>query len=102
MPFFIPPKYREIYCVLGSSIIESQIRNLKSNIHVYGHSHVNHGKSMNPSPANTLTREFFKMPFQHLIFRQENHFLRNAPGITKIWRVKRPRLPLSIACSCPC
>jgi len=41
MPFFIPPKYREIYCVLGSSIIESQIRNLKSNIHVYGHSHVN-------------------------------------------------------------
>ena len=61
-----------------------------------------HGKSMNPSPANTLTREFFKMPFQHLIFRQENHFLRNAPGITKIWRVKRPRLPLSIACSCPC
>ena len=63
---------------------------------------VTHGKSMNPSPANTLTREFFKMPFQHLIFRQENHFLRNAPGITKIWRVKRPRLPLSIACSCPC
>lgn len=41
MPNFIPSKYREFYCVLGSSVIESQIRKLKSNIHVYGHSHVN-------------------------------------------------------------
>ncbi len=41
MPLFIPPKYRELYCVLGSSVIEKQIRKLRSNIHVYGHSHVN-------------------------------------------------------------
>jgi predicted phosphodiesterase len=32
---------RELYPVLGSALIEKQLRFLKSNIHVYGHSHLN-------------------------------------------------------------
>lgn len=41
MPTFIPEAKRKLYPVLGSSLIEDQIRKLKPNIHVYGHSHVN-------------------------------------------------------------
>jgi len=41
MPSFIPPAKRLLYPVLGSSLIERQIRKLNSNIHIYGHSHVN-------------------------------------------------------------
>jgi predicted phosphodiesterase len=42
MPSYIPPAKRWIYPVLGCSSLGQQIRRLKSNIHVYGHSHVNH------------------------------------------------------------
>ncbi|MCX7921660.1 MAG: metallophosphoesterase [Clostridia bacterium] len=41
MPGFIPPDKRVLYPVLGSYFIEKQIRSLKPQIHVYGHSHVN-------------------------------------------------------------
>lgn len=41
LPWYIPPCKRELYPVLGSSLLEKQIRKLGSNIHVYGHSHVN-------------------------------------------------------------
>jgi len=41
MPFFIPKSYRYVYPVLGSVLLEKQIRILKPDIHVYGHSHVN-------------------------------------------------------------
>jgi predicted phosphodiesterase len=41
MPSFIPPAKRLPYPVLGSSLIERQIRKLNSDIHIYGHSHVN-------------------------------------------------------------
>jgi len=41
MPYYIPPKYRFVYPVLGSGRIDTQIRQLQSTIHVYGHSHVN-------------------------------------------------------------
>lgn len=41
MPDRIPSIHRQLYPVLGSNIIESQIRQLQSSIHVYGHSHVN-------------------------------------------------------------
>lgn len=41
MPGFIPPKRRFIYPALGSQLIEQQIRKIKPNIHIYGHSHVN-------------------------------------------------------------
>jgi len=41
MPQRIPDKHRKIYPVLGTSVLESQLRALGSSVHVYGHSHVN-------------------------------------------------------------
>ena len=41
MPSFIPSDKRIIYPVLGSLLLEQQIRKLSSNIHIYGHSHLN-------------------------------------------------------------
>jgi predicted phosphodiesterase len=41
MPDFIPSHLRYLYPVLGSSLIDAQVRQLGSNIHVYGHSHLN-------------------------------------------------------------
>ena len=41
MPAYIPPVHRLLYPVLGSLEIDKQVRRLQSDIHVYGHSHVN-------------------------------------------------------------
>ncbi|MDC8758416.1 metallophosphoesterase family protein [Janthinobacterium fluminis] len=41
MPAFIPPLHRKIYPVLGSSRLEGLIREIRPDMHVYGHSHVN-------------------------------------------------------------
>jgi predicted phosphodiesterase len=41
MPNFIPPSKRFVYPVLGTNLLEPQIRALQSKIHIYGHSHVN-------------------------------------------------------------
>ncbi|MEW8505067.1 MAG: metallophosphoesterase [Candidatus Thiodiazotropha sp.] len=41
MPSYIPHRHREIYPVLGSPLLDRQIRTLNSKIHIYGHSHVN-------------------------------------------------------------
>lgn len=41
MPSYIPQRFRDIYPVLGSPLLDRQIRALNSKIHVYGHSHVN-------------------------------------------------------------
>lgn len=41
MPAYIPLDKRYLYPVLGTILLEKQIRKLDSNIHVYGHSHVN-------------------------------------------------------------
>ena len=41
LPVYIPPSKRTLYPVLGSSLLEKQIRKLRSSIHVYGHSHLN-------------------------------------------------------------
>jgi predicted phosphodiesterase len=41
MPYYIPPRHRLVYPVLGSAVLERQIRLLGPSIHVYGHSHVN-------------------------------------------------------------
>jgi predicted phosphodiesterase len=41
MPSFVPQDKRIIYPVLGTNLIEDQIRKLSSDIHVYGHSHIN-------------------------------------------------------------
>lgn len=41
MPNFIPQSMRYLYPVLGSTLLEKQIRILNPQIHIYGHSHVN-------------------------------------------------------------
>jgi predicted phosphodiesterase len=41
MPGFIPWGSRVLYPILGSTIVERQLRGLNAQIHVYGHSHVN-------------------------------------------------------------
>jgi len=42
MPNRIPIEKRNIYPVLGSESLGSQVEQLKPDVHVYGHSHVNH------------------------------------------------------------
>lgn len=46
MPSFIPQDKRYLYPVLGSSLIDLQLRQLGSKMHVYGHSHVNRQVSL--------------------------------------------------------
>jgi predicted phosphodiesterase len=41
MPAFIPNNVRYLYPILGTRMLEAQIRRLGATIHVYGHSHVN-------------------------------------------------------------
>lgn len=41
MPDDIPAKHRRLYPILGTSILETQLRQLGASTHVYGHSHVN-------------------------------------------------------------
>ncbi|HEY0143899.1 MAG TPA: metallophosphoesterase [Thermoanaerobaculia bacterium] len=40
MPAYIPQEHRYLYPVLGSTLLEDQLRKLEASIHVYGHSHV--------------------------------------------------------------
>lgn len=41
MPERIPHKHRKIYPVLGTTVLDAQLRALGSRMHIYGHSHVN-------------------------------------------------------------
>lgn len=41
MPSYIPDSFRYLYPVMGSSLLETQIREISPVVHVYGHSHVN-------------------------------------------------------------
>jgi predicted phosphodiesterase len=41
MPWYIPLNRRILYPVLGTTLLETQVRELGSAIHIYGHSHVN-------------------------------------------------------------
>ncbi|XOV79513.1 MAG: metallophosphoesterase [Aestuariibacter sp.] len=47
MPFYIPQKYRTIYPLLGTELLEEQLRVLQPDIHIYGHSHVNRALTIN-------------------------------------------------------
>lgn len=47
MPDYIPEPRRIVYPVLGTPLLEEQIRSLGSHIHVYGHSHVNRQVRLN-------------------------------------------------------
>ncbi len=46
MPAYIPPKFRVLYPVLGTTRLEQQLRRLMPSIHVYGHSHVNRDRTI--------------------------------------------------------
>lgn len=46
MPASIPNEQRMLYPVLGSTRIDAELRQLKSRMHVYGHSHVNRRKTI--------------------------------------------------------
>ena len=41
MPDYIPMAHQVLYPILGSTLVEGQLRQLRSRLHVYGHSHVN-------------------------------------------------------------
>lgn len=41
MPFYIPQMYHYLFPVMGCSGLDKQIRLIKPDIHVYGHSHLN-------------------------------------------------------------
>jgi len=41
MPGNVPPQYRYLYPVLGSTRLEQQVRRLGAQTHIYGHSHLN-------------------------------------------------------------
>ncbi len=41
MPKFVPGKVRLIFPVLGTRLLERQLRQFNSQIHIYGHSHLN-------------------------------------------------------------
>ncbi|MEX3592167.1 MAG: metallophosphoesterase family protein [Burkholderia sp.] len=41
MPAYIPASRRMLYPVLGSGLIEAQVRRIHPDLHLYGHSHVN-------------------------------------------------------------
>ncbi|WP_419910785.1 metallophosphoesterase [Hoeflea sp.] len=41
MPSFAPPRARMLFPILGTKLLEEQIRRTGASIHVYGHSHIN-------------------------------------------------------------
>jgi hypothetical protein len=41
IPDFVPEKVKALFPVMGSTVLEEQIRTLKAAIHIYGHSHFN-------------------------------------------------------------
>ncbi len=41
MPLIIPPHRQGLYPVLGSRLLEEQLRRAGASVHVYGHSHIN-------------------------------------------------------------
>lgn len=41
MPNYIPNRYNKYHAVLGSNLIEKQVRTIKPQFHIYGHSHIN-------------------------------------------------------------
>lgn len=46
VPSFVPRKHRVLDPVLGSTRLEDQLRALRPDIHVYGHSHINRAVSL--------------------------------------------------------
>ena len=68
MPSFIPPDKRILYPVLGSSKLEEQIKKLNSDIHIYGHSHVNRRVTLD---STLYINNAFGYPYETMITRKE-------------------------------
>jgi predicted phosphodiesterase len=41
LPWYLPPRARALLPVLGTSVLDTQLRSVGSRLHVYGHSHLN-------------------------------------------------------------
>lgn len=76
MPDFIPPDKRRIYPVLGSRRIESLIRDLRPDIHVYGHSHVNREVTMD---GVKYINNAFAYPYEERIARKALKCIHRTP-----------------------
>jgi predicted phosphodiesterase len=68
MPFYIPHDRRRLYPVLGTTLLENQIRKLGSRIHVYGHSHVNNQVMKNET---LYINNAFGYPYETMITAKE-------------------------------
>ncbi len=68
MPSFIPDYRRMIYPVLGTALLEKQIRRLKPQIHIYGHTHVNRRVEIDNT---TYINNAYGYPQETLITRKE-------------------------------
>lgn len=64
MPSWIPESRRRVYPVLGSNALGEQIRRLQSDIHLYGHSHVNQALQLG---ATYYVNNAFATPKEHRI-----------------------------------
>ena len=68
MPSFIPKAKQFLYPVLGSNKLDKQIREIKANIHIYGHSHVNRHVEID---GVTYINNAFGYPNEHRIAAKE-------------------------------
>ena len=68
MPMGIPESIKYIFPVLGSSALESQIRQLSPSVHIYGHSHLNRNKKMD---STTYINNAYGYPNEGRICRKK-------------------------------
>ncbi len=68
MPDFIPQQKRKLYPVFGTDILEDQVRELKSSIHLYGHSHFNRDITIN---SVRYINNAFGYPSESIISRKQ-------------------------------
>lgn len=68
LPSFIPPERRILYPVFGSLLLDEQVKTLKSDIHVYGHHHLNLRKKI----GNTrYINNAYGYPHEDIIAKKE-------------------------------
>lgn len=70
MPSRIPEKRRKVYPVLGSDRLGKQLQQLKPDIHIYGHSHVNQHIELD---GTTYINNAFAYPREDRISRKSLH-----------------------------
>jgi len=68
MPSQIPQHRRRVYPVLGTEKLGEQVRRLRSDVHVYGHSHVNQATTLD---GTHYVNNAFAYPDEQRIARKE-------------------------------